>query len=378
MINFSSSEEQQEMVRLARRFAGNEIRPIASIYDEKEEVSWELVEKAYQIGLLHSVIPEEYGGQGIDTLTGAMITEELAFGCAAVALTILATSALYPLIQKGTNEQKDKLLKPFCSGPNLAAICMTEPGYGSDFTSIESTAVRQGENYRINGTKTFVTNGGIAKLYLVFTKTDKTKKVQGISAFLVDGASPGLTIGKKEKKMGLRASQTAELHFEDVLVPEGNLLGEEGAGFKMATLFLNHSRPLIGSLAVGIGRAALESSIDYAKNRVQFGCPIAQHQSIQNILADMAMKIDAARLLVWRAAWLLEQGRYCVLEASMAKCFAADACMEVTTNAVQVFGGYGYIRDYPVEKFMRDAKVMQIYEGTSQIQRIVMARELTR
>lgn len=378
MIDFQPGQEQQEIVRMARRFSENEVKPVAAMYDEKEEFPWELVEKAYAAGLLHTVIPEKYGGQGLDTLTTAMVTEEIATGCAAVGLTFMAVSALYPLVVAGTEEQKERLLKPFCAAPTLGAICATEPQYGSDFASIQASAVRDGDSYIINGTKSFITNGGVASLYLVYARTDKTKRAEGISAFIVPGDAPGLSVGKKEKKMGLRASQTAELHFEEVRVPVGNLVGGEGEGFKLATVFFNHSRPLIGSLCLGLGRAALEAAVNYAKERVQFGKPIAHHQSIQNMLADMAMQVDAARLLVWRAAWLLDQGQRRPLEASMAKCFAADMAMQVTTDAVQVFGGYGYIRDYPVEKYMRDAKVMQIYEGTNQIQRMVMAHELTR
>lgn len=311
MIDFQPGQEQQEIVRMARRFSENEVKPVAAMYDEKEEFPWELVEKAYAAGLLHTVIPEKYGGQGLDTLTTAMVTEEIAAGCAAVGLTFMAVSALYPLVVAGTEEQKERLLKPFCTAPTLGALCATEPQYGSDFASIQASAVRDGDSYIINGTKSFITNGGVVGLYLVYARTDKTKRAEGISAFIVPGDAPGLSVGKKEKKMGLRASQTAELHFEEVRVPGGNLVGGEGEGFKLATVFFNHSRSLIGSLCLGLGRAALEAAVNYAKERVQFGKPIAHHQSIQNMLADMAMQVDAARLLVWggrRGYWTRGSG----------------------------------------------------------------------
>ncbi|MBC7107131.1 MAG: acyl-CoA dehydrogenase family protein, partial [Firmicutes bacterium] len=369
----------EQIRQLARTFAAKEIIPIAAEYDEKEEIPWHVVEKAHQVGLMNLGVPVEYGGQGLDLLTGAIVAEELAYGCLGINGTFGANElALTPLLLAGTPEQKAKFLPPFCAKPQLAAFCLTEPNAGSDAGAITTSARPEGDVYVINGQKCFITNGGVAALYTVFAKTDPSKGLKGISAFVVPADTPGVRGGKKEKKMGDRASHVAEVLFEDVRVPRENLLGKEGDGFKIAMMTLDRTRPGVGATAVGVARRALEEAIKYAKQRVQFGQPIAANQAIQFMLADMAMKVEAARALVWKACWMLDQGLPATKESAMSKCFAADVAMSVTTDAVQIFGGYGYMREYPVEKLMRDAKILQIYEGTNQIQRLVIGRELLR
>jgi len=379
VISFKLTEEQEQIRQLARSFAAREIIPIAAEYDEREEIPWHVVQKAHEVGLMNLGVPVEYGGQGLDLLTGAIVAEELAYGCLGINGTFGANElALTPLLLAGTPEQKAKFLPPFCAKPQLAAFCLTEPNAGSDAGAITTSARLEGDVYVINGQKCFITNGGVAALYTVFAKTDPSKGLKGISAFVVPADTPGVRGGKKEKKMGDRASHVAEVIFEDVRVPRENLLGNEGEGFKIAMRTLDRTRPGVGATAVGVARRALEEAIKYAKQRVQFGQPIAANQAIQFMLADMAMKVEAARALVWKACWMLDQGLPATKESAMAKCFAADVAMSVTTDAVQIFGGYGYMREYPVEKLMRDAKILQIYEGTNQIQRLVIGRELLR
>lgn len=377
MISFKLTEEQEQIRRLARTFAEKEIIPIAAEYDEKEEIPWHIVEKAHALGLMNRTVPVEYGGQGLDHVTDAIVAEELAYGCLGISGALGANGlALTPILIAGTPEQKEKFLKPFCAKPQLAAFCLTEPNAGSDVASISTTAVRDGDYYVINGRKCFITNGGIAALYTVFATVDKSKGLKGITAFIVPGDTPGISMGRKERKMGDRASHVAEVIFEDVRVPKENVLWSEGQGFKIAMMTLDRTRPIVGAAAVGVARRALEEAIKYSKQRVQFGRPICENQAIQFMLADMATKVEAARMLVWYACWLLDQGLPVSKVGAMAKMYAADVAMSVTVDAVQIFGGYGYMRDYPVEKLMRDAKILQIYEGTNQIQRMVIARNL--
>lgn len=379
MIDFDMTDEQKSMRDLAHRFAEKDIRPIAAEADEKEEVPWEALNKAAQAGLTSYFVPEKYGGGGADTLTHMLISEEIAWGCAGVA-TILGGSSLCttPILLGGNEDQKAIHLEKFCDASRavLGAFALTEPSAGSDAASLITEARRDGRNYVINGYKCFITNSGIADLYVVFATTDISRGAGGISAFVVDGKTPGIVPGNKEKKMGIRASHTATLAFEDVRVPVENRLGEEGEGFKIAMRTFETTRAHIAATSVGLARAAFEYATQYARERIQFGKPIIQHQAVAFMLADMAMQIDAARLLVWRAARLADQGKPCAYESSLAKAFAADMAMKVTTDAVQVLGGYGYIREFPVEKWMRDAKIMQIYEGTSQIQRLIIGRAL--
>lgn len=380
MIAFELTDEQREMRDLAHRFAEQEIRPVAAEFDEKEEVPWEVIRKAVQSGFTSYFIPEEYGGGGIhDTVTHCLVDEEIFWGCAGVGTIIGGTSlCATPIMLAGNESQKEKYLSHFCNPgqPVLGAFALTEPGSGSDAASLATQAVRDGDHYVINGAKTFITNAGIADVYVIFATVDPSRGHKGITAFIAEKDWPGLIPGAKERKMGIRASHTATLTFEDLRVPAENRLGQEGEGFKIAMQTFETTRTHIAIGAVGLARAAYEYALQYAQERTQFGQPIMRHQGISFILADMATQIDAARLLCWRAAALADRGLYCTKEASMAKSFSADMAMKVTTDAVQVLGGYGYMRDYPVEKWMRDAKIMQIYEGTAQIQRLIIARHL--
>lgn len=379
MVEFKLTEEQLRLRELARDFAQREIAPVAAELDREQKFSQEIVDKYYKIGLLHSAVPEEYGGGGLNSLEGAIVAEELGAACAGVASYLGANLlGLTPLLIAGSPELKKELLTPHCAGPNLAAFCLTEPGAGSDAASMRTTATRVGDEFVINGTKHFITNGGVASLYSVFASEDTTQGHKGISAFMVPAKTPGVTHGKKEDKLGQRAADTREVIFDNVRIPARYRLGKGRDGFKIAMMTLDDSRAGVGAAAVGIARASLEVAVKYAKERVQFGKPIAQLQGIQFMLADMAMKIEAARLLVWQAAYLHDQGCRNTKESAIAKCFAGDTAMQVALDAVQVLGGYGYMKDYPVEKYMRDAKLHQIYEGTNQIQRLVIANELLR
>lgn len=375
MIEFELTDEQKMMKDMAHEFAEKEIRPIAAELDEKEEHSWEIVKKAAKSGLITHGIPAEYGGGGQGSITGCIIAEELAWGCLGIATTLGApTLASLPIIITGNEDQKKEWLSRLCNpdNPKLAGFCLTEPEAGSDAANLKTTAVLDGDEYVINGNKHFITNGGLSEFYTVFAMTDKSKGYGGISAFIVDANSPGIAMARKESKMGIRASQTAEMVFEDVRVPKENLLKEEGMGFYVAMSTLDVSRPGVGSIAVGVARAAYEAALEYAKERIQFGKPIIRHQAIGFMLADMLIQITAARMLVWNAAWQVDQGKP-GLESAMAKTFASDVAMWVTTEAVQIHGGYGYMKEYPVEKWMRDAKITQIYEGTNQIQRLIIS-----
>lgn len=380
MIDFSLTDEQREFRDMAHKFAEKTIRPAAVEADEAEDVPWDVLQKAHQAGLITFSFPERYGGGGVESvLTKAIVDEEIFWGCAGVA-TIIGGVALCatPILLAGTEDQKEKYIPRFCdpSKVTLGAYALTEPSAGSDPASMITNARYEKGRYVLNGYKTFITNAGLADVYVVFATVDPSRGLDGITAFIVEKDWRGVAPGKKEKKLGIRASHTASIAFEDVEVPVENRLGEEGEGFKIAMRTFDVTRSHIAIGAVGIARAAYEYALDYAQERRQFGKAIYSFQSIAFMLADMAMQIDAARFLSWRAAWLYDQGKPCAAEASMAKAFAADVAMRATTDAVQILGGYGYTREYPVEKWMRDAKIMQIYEGTSQIQRVVISRRL--
>ncbi|MGI8806213.1 MAG: acyl-CoA dehydrogenase family protein [Thermoleophilaceae bacterium] len=377
MVDLTLTDEQKDMREVARDFATREMRPVAWDYDRDATWPQEIVDKAWEIGLMNGHIPEEYGGPGLDILTACVIEEELGWGCSGIGTSLLANGlAATPVLLGGSEEVKKEYLGMLTEGGKLASFCLTEPDAGSDVSGMKTTAVRAGDKYVLNGSKTFITNGSHASWYSVYAKTDRDAGHKGISAFVVPRDADGVSVDKKEDKLGQRASDTATISFSDVEVPAENLLGEEDHGFKLAMMTLDRTRPGVSAQAVGIARAAFEFATDYAKERVQFGVPIAMHQAIQFMIADMATKIEASRLLVWQSASLLDQGKRNTLAASHAKRFAADSAMEVAVDAVQVYGGYGFIKEYPVEKLMRDAKIMQLYEGTSQIQRLVIAREV--
>jgi acyl-CoA dehydrogenase len=377
VIDFSLTEEQKACQKLVREFAQNEIVPVAPELDEEQRHSPELVEKYFELGLLHYLVPEKYGGPELGSIEGCILGEELAAACGGVAATFGQNSlGLTPFLIAGSPELKEELLPKHTSGPNLSAFCLTEAGAGSDVSGIRTTARQEGDEFVINGTKQFITNGGVASLFSVFASEDPELKHKGLSAFMVPADCPGVSTGKKENKLGQRATDTREVIFDNVHIPAHYRLGEGFDGFKIAMMTLDHSRAGVGASAVGVARAALEAATAYAKERIQFGKPIATLQAVQFMLADMAIKVNAARLLCWHAAWLTDSGKPNTKESAMAKCFAGDTAMQVTTDAVQVFGGYGYMKDYPVEKYMRDAKLYQIYEGTNQIQRLVIAGQL--
>jgi acyl-CoA dehydrogenase len=376
-VSFELGDEQRELRRLAREFAEKEIRPKAAEYDEHSTHPADVIAKAHEVGLMNPHIAEEYGGLGLPGFDGMLIGEELSWGCAGIAVSIVAnTLGAAPVMLSGSEEQKQRWLPPLIDEPILCSFGLSEPNAGSDVSGIQTTAVRQGDDYVINGSKMFITNAGQADWLVVFASTDKSKGHRGLSAFIVPTDLDGVTVEKHLDKMGQRATDTSALAFQDVRVPVENRIGEEGEGFKIAMKTLDFTRPGTAAGAVGVAQAAYEYSVEYAKTRVQFGQPIAMNQGVNFLVADMATEIEAARLLVWQAAWLLDQGKRATLQSSFAKRFAADTAMKVTTDAVQIYGGYGYMKEYPVEKLMRDAKLFQIYEGTSQIQRLVIAREI--
>jgi acyl-CoA dehydrogenase len=376
-VSFALTDEQRELRRLAREFAEKEIRPKAAEYDENSTHPADIIEKAHELGLMNPHIPEEYGGLGLPGFDGMLVGEELSWGCAGIAVSIVAnTLGAAPVMISGTEEQKAQWLPPLIERPILCSFGLSEPNAGSDVSGIQTTAVRDGDEYVVNGSKMFITNAGKADWLVVFASTDKSQGHRGLSAFIVPTALPGVTVEKHLDKMGQRATDTSALAFQDVRIPVEYRLGEEGEGFKIAMKTLDFTRPGTAAGAVGVAQAAFDYSVEYAKERVQFGQPIAMNQGVNFLIADMATEIEAARLLVWQAAWLSDQGKRATLQSSFAKRFAADTAMKVTTDAVQIYGGYGYIKEYPVEKLMRDAKLFQIYEGTSQIQRLVIAREI--
>ena len=376
-VSFALTDEQRALRELAHDFAEREIRPKAAEYDEHQTHPADVIAKAHEVGLMNPHIPEELGGAGLGGFDGTLIGEELCWGCSGIGTSIVANIlGALPVLLAGTEEQKRQWLAPLLEGPILCSFALTEPGAGSDVSGIQTTAVRKGDDYVLNGSKMFITNAGQADWFTVFASTDPSAGHRGLTAFVVPREADGVTIEKHLDKMGQRATDTSALAFQDVKVPAANRLGEEGEGFKIAMQTLDNTRPGTAAGAVGVARAAFEHAVEYSKERVQFGQPIAMNQGVNFLVADMATEIEAARLLVWQAAWLLDQGKRATLESSYAKRFAADTAMKVTTDAVQIFGGYGYIKEYPVEKLMRDAKLFQIYEGTSQIQRLVIAREI--
>jgi acyl-CoA dehydrogenase len=376
VVDFTLTDEQKDLRELAHSFAQKEIRPVAWDYDRDSTWPQDIIEKAWEVGLMNTHVPEAYGGPGLDYLSGCIIEEEMGWGCSGIGTTLMANGlAAAPVVIGGSEQVKKRYLGMLSEEPKLASFCLTEPDAGSDVSGMKTTAVRKGDKYVINGSKCFITNGGYADWYTVYAKTDKDAGHRGISAFLVP-RDDTVIVDKKEDKMGQRASNTATITFNDTEVPGENLIGEENKGFKVAMMTLDRTRPGVAAMAVGIARAAFEFASDYSKQRVQFGVPIAMHQAIAFMIADMATKVEAARLLVWKSAVQLDQGIRNTLASSHAKRFAADTAMEVTVDAVQVYGGYGFIKEYPVEKLMRDAKIMQLYEGTSQIQRLVIAREV--
>ena len=377
-MNFEFSDEQQAIQKLVREFAEKEIAPTVQERDEKAEFSREIFDKIGELGLCGIFFPEEYGGSDGSYVSYILANEELSKVDDAVAAGYASSISLcaWPIWKFGTEEQKKKYLTPLAEGTKLGAFGLTEPNAGSDAARQQSTAVRKGDHYILNGSKIFITNGGEADIYVVFAMTDKTKGTKGISAFILEKGMEGFSFGKEEQKMGIHASKTRELIFQDVKVPVENLLGEEGKGFKIAMQGLDGGRIGVAAQGLGIAGAALEAAINYSKEREQFGKPVCKFQSISFMLADMATKLDAARLLVYRAAALKEQGKPCTKESCMAKLYATDAAMSIATDAVQILGGYGYIREYPVERLMRDAKITQIYEGTNQIQRLIISGQL--
>jgi acyl-CoA dehydrogenase len=376
-ISFALSDEQRGLRELAREFAEREIRPVAADYDERSQHPADVIAKAHDVGLMNPHIPDDFGGPGLSAFEQILIGEELAWGCSGIATSIVANIlGSLPVLLAGTDEQKREWLTPLLAEPLLCSFALTEPGAGSDVSAIQSTATRDGSDYVLNGSKMFITNAGEAAWFVVFASTDREAGHRGLSAFVVAADSKGVVVEEHLDKLGQRATDTSALAFQDVRVPAANRLGEEGDGFKIAMRTLDLTRPGTAAGAVGLARAAFEHAVEYAKTRVQFGQPIAINQGVNFLVADMAAEIEAARLLTWQAAWLIGQGERATLQSSYAKRFAADTAMKVTTDAVQIFGGYGYMKEYPVEKLMRDAKLFQIYEGTSQIQRLVIAREI--
>jgi acyl-CoA dehydrogenase len=377
MIDFSLTEEQGQLQELARKFAKEEILPRAAHHDQTGEFPREIVRKAWEIGLMNAHVPVEYGGAGLGVLDVCLVTEELAYGCTGIATAMEGNGlAAAPLIVAGNEEQKKEFLGRLTREPLLAAYCVTEPGAGSDVAGIRTTAKRVGDEYVISGEKMWITNANVANWYFLLAYTDPSAKHKGMSGFIVPRDSPGVTVGKKEKNLGQRASDTRGITFEEVKVPAKYLLGKEGDGFKIAMSAFDHTRPTVSSGAVGLARRAMDEAVKYATERSTFGQPIAKYQAVSFMIADMAKDIEAARLLVWQSAWAIDNGRRNTKLAAFAKAFAADVVMRVATDAVQIFGGYGYSQEYPVEKLMRDAKIYQIYEGTSQIQRLIIAKEI--
>src|SRR5215470_15681614 len=378
-VSFALTEEQKELRALAHTFAEREIRPREAECDADMRHPADLIAQAHEIGLMNVHVPEDYGGLGLSAFDGLLVGEELYWGCSGIGTSITANGlGAGPVIGFGSDEQKATWLPPLIESPILASFGLSEPGAGSDVAALKTTAVREGDEYVLNGSKTFITNAGYAQWTVVFAKTDPKGGSNGMSAFIVPMDARGVTIEKHLDKMGQRATDTSAFALQDVRIPVENRIGEEGDGFKIAMATLDATRPGTAIGAVGVAQAAYEHSVEYAKQRVTFDMPIAMHQGVNFMIADMATEIEAARLLCWQAGWMLDQGygRKATLYSSFAKRFAADTAMKVATDAVQVFGGYGYIKEYPVEKLMRDAKLFQIYEGTSQIQRLVIAKEI--
>ena len=379
-MNFKLSEEHEMIRKMVRDFAKNEVEPTAAQRDEEQHFDRAIFDKMAELGLTGIPWPEEYGGIGSDFLAYCIAVEELSRVDASIGVTLSAHTSLagWPVYKFGTEEQKQKYLRPMAQGEKIGAYGLTEPGSGSDAGGMKTTARLNGDHYVISGSKIFITNGGIADIYIVFASTDPTQNTKGITAFIVESDFPGFSVGKKENKLGIRSSPTTEIIFEDCKVPVENVLGNVGEGFKIAMMTLDGGRNGIAAQAVGIAQGALDAATNYAKERVQFGKPISAQQGVGFKLADMATSIEASRLLTYQAAWLESEGLPYGKESAMSKLLAGDTAMKVTTEAVQIFGGYGYTKDYPVERFMRDAKITQIYEGTQEIQRLVISRILTK
>jgi acyl-CoA dehydrogenase len=381
MFDLSLSDEQNALIETAREFTRKEIAPVAGHLDEEGKFPDEIMNKAFATGLLNFEIPEAYGGLGLSCLTHSLILEEVAWGCAGVNTTLAANMlGAMPLLIAGSDAQKQKWLGELCAGrdgkPLYCCYACSEPDAGSDVAGMRTRVEKKGDGYLLNGQKRWITNGGVAQWCTTFATFDPKLKHKGITCFVVDMKTPGVKIGKKENKMGQRSSLTNDIIFEDVFVPRENLIGEEGGGFKVAMRTFDRSRPWIAAGAAGIIKRALDESRNYSLERKTFGVPIAQHQAVQFMLAEMAIAYETTRLLYMKASWMVDSGKIDSIVSSYAKAYGADAAMRVTTDAVQIFGGYGYTKEYPVEKLMRDAKLLQIYEGTSQIQRIVIARNL--
>ena len=377
-MNFTLTKEQELVRQMVRDFAVNEVKPIAAEIDVTERFPMENVKKMGELGMMGIPFPTEFGGAGGDVLSYILAVEELSKVCATTGVILSAhTSLCASLInENGTPEQKEKYLRDLCTGNKIGAFGLTEPGAGTDAAGQQTTAVLDGDNYILNGSKIFITNGGVANTFIVFAMTDKSKGTKGISAFIVEKGFPGFSIGKKEDKLGIRASSTTELIFENCVVPKENLIGREGKGFGIAMKTLDGGRIGIAAQALGIAEGALDEAIKYMKERKQFGRPLSAFQGLQWMVAEMSTKIEAARFLVYKAAWLKENKQPYSIDAARAKLYAAEVAMDVTTKAVQLFGGYGYTKEYPVERMMRDAKITEIYEGTSEVQKMVISGSL--
>lgn len=378
-MDFSLTDEQKALQELARKFAANEIRPISAVCDAESKFPTEVFRRAWENGLMNEFVPQEYGGLGLSCLDGCLLIEEMSWGCAGIATSLFCNNlALAPILYGGNAEQKKKYFSMFVNDFHLASFCLSEPGAGSDAGGLSTKVVRDGDYYVLSGAKQWITNAGYASVFTVFATLDKARGPKGICGFIVEKDTPGLTIGKKEDKMGQRASDTRAVIFDGMRIHKSQMLGAEGEGFKIAMMALDRTRPAIAAMATGTSRAALEHATKYSQERVAFGKAIGENQGISFMLADMAKDIAASRLLTYHAAWMIDRDMHASKESSIAKCFATDAAMRITTDAVQVYGGYGYTKEYPVEKLMRDVKVMQIFEGANQIQRMIIARELFR
>ncbi len=377
MFGFELEADQKELQRTARQFANEVMTPVAQEHDEEHKFPHAIIEQAFELGLLNMTIPEAYGGLELSTLNQVLVSEEMAAGCVGMATSMTANDLSFlPIIIGGSDEQKKKFIEPFTEKLRYSSFALTEPNAGSDVAGMSTTIVEDGDDYVINGSKMWITNGTHAEQFTVFGKTDASQRHKGITCVVVPGDAKGISRGLPERKMGQNASDTIGLTFEDVRVPKANRIGNEGDGFKLAMKTLDASRPLTASFALGIARKAMEHAIEYSQERKAFNQPISNFQAIQFMIADMAMKIHASRLCVYQSAWMVDKGMRSSLISAFGKALAADFAMEITTDAVQIFGGYGYSKEYPVEKLMRDAKLIQIYEGTSQIQRMVIAREV--
>ncbi len=377
-MDFRLTKEQEMIRAMVSEFAEKEVKPYASEIDTTGEFPWETINKMAKLNLLGLPIPTEYGGAGVDTISYSIAVEEISKRCAStgVIMSVHTSVGTYPIYLFGTEEQKKKFVIPLAKGERIGAFALTEPGAGSDAAGVQTTAKKKGDYYILDGSKIFITNGGVAGSVVVMAMTDKSKGYRGISAFIVEKDTEGYSLGSREKTMGVIGSDTSELVFENCKVPKENLLGEEGMGFKIAMKALDSGRIGIAAQALGIAEAALEESIKYSKEREQFGKPIANFQAIQWMIADMAKEIEAARMLMYHASYLKDKGQNFTKEAAMAKCYSSEVAMRATTKALQIHGGYGYTKDYPVERFFRDAKITEIYEGTSEIQRLVIASNL--